>query len=73
MKAAYRDDRGWRWVEDAHRDLRHTLRSLSRARGALPNKSDLNKGVITLFLQARRRNGWPAHNVVAVRWSTVEC
>ncbi len=33
MKETYRDDRGWRWVEDAHRDLRHTLRSLSRARG----------------------------------------
>src|SRR5258705_1681638 len=33
MKETYRDDRGWRWVEDAHRDLRHTLRSLARARG----------------------------------------
>ena len=33
MKEAYRDERGWQWVEDAHRDLRHTLRSLSRARG----------------------------------------
>jgi len=33
MKEAYRDDRGWRWLEDAQRDCRYTLRSLARARG----------------------------------------
>jgi putative ABC transport system permease protein len=32
-KDAYRDHRGWRWFEDAQRDLRYTLRSLARARG----------------------------------------